>query len=230
MKYLHMLLPLTLLPLNSFAMDDMSPPLQWMLNGDQLEWRDSDEGDLLAWDISGWYGGDIYRATMATEGESLDGEIEAHETRLGLEKSISPFWNLDGGWRHDWQPDDPERDWAFLGIHGTAPWYIETDARLFVGEDGLTNFRLDLAYELLFTQKLALEPELELNAYGKDDDELGIRAGFTSLEAGLRLRYEIVRQFAPYVGVNHESLLGDTADLADHVAETTFVAGIRFWY
>lgn len=231
------LLLIALLPTASFAMDEHSAhpeQAQWMLSGDQLEWRDADEGDLIGWDISGWYGGDIYRVTASSQGEALDGDTEAHELELGLQKSITPFWNLDAGWRRDLQPDDPSRDWAFIGASGTAPWFIETDAKLFVGESGLTNLSIALSYELLFTQKLILEPELEINAYGKDDKQLGIESGLTSLEAGLRLRYELVRQFAPYIGAHHEASLGDTADLAraagEDTSETLFVAGVRFWY
>ena len=137
------------------------------------------------------------------------------------------------GARRDWQPDDPNRDWASFGVQGLAPYLFESEATLFVGEEGLTNLRLEAEYEILFTQKLILVPAVEANFYGKEDEELGIGEGLTDIEAGLRLRYEIRREFAPYIGVNWERQFGDTAaktrGAGDDVSETTLVAGVRFW-
>ncbi|HCE39109.1 MAG TPA: copper resistance protein CopB, partial [Alcanivorax sp.] len=136
--------------------------------------------------------------------------------------------------RRDWQPDDPNRDWASFGVQGLAPYLFESEATLFVGEEGLTNLRLEAEYEILFTQKLILVPAVEANFYGKEDEELGIGEGLTDIEAGLRLRYEIRREFAPYIGVNWERQFGDTAaktrGAGDDVSETTLVAGVRFWF
>lgn len=229
---------LTLATSHALAMDGMDSPHpehnQWMLSAPELEWRDDDGDNITAWKVSGWYGGDINKVTFASEGEALDGDTESHELRFGLRHAIAPYWDLTAGACRDLQPDDPSRDWGYLGITGTAPWFIETDATLFVGEHGLSNLRLELGYELLFTQRLILEPEVEINAYGKDDNELGVQSGLTDIEAGLRLRYEIRKQFAPYIGVHHERLMGDTRDLADrggeHTEETLFVAGLRLWY
>lgn len=203
---------------------------QWMASGNELEWRDAGEGDLVSWDIDGWYGKDNVRLTLASEGEALDGDVESHELRAGIRMPVAPFWDVNAGARRDLEPDTPSRDWAYIGFSGTAPWFIETDAMLFIGEHGLTQLRLGVSYELLFTQRLILEPELELNAYGKDDPALAIESGLTHLEAGLRLRYEVLRQFAPYVGVSHERDLGDTATRAGKDSETLLVAGLRFWY
>src|SRR5699024_8540553 len=106
----------------------------------------------------------------------------------------------------------PNRDWVGIGVQGLAPYFFETSVNLFVGESGLSNLRLKTEYDLLLTQRLILSPELEMNLYGKEDRDNGIGAGLTRVEGGLRLRYEIRREFAPYIGVHWERQYGDTAD------------------
>ena len=209
---------------------------------DQLEARDSDEGTVMAWEASAWHGGDLNKLYFSTEGERLmdpehDGEdasTEGAETRLAWSRAFAPFWDWQLGVRRDWQPDDPNRDWASIGVQGVAPYFFEVDANLFIGEEGLTNLRLEAEYELLLTQKLILVPEIEANVYGKEDTERGIGDGLTSLEAGLRLRYEIRREIAPYIGVNWEKQYGDTANMTraagGNTEEGTVVAGIRLWF
>lgn len=231
------LLLIALMPSLASAMDTMSPHpehLQWMVSANEIEWRDADEGNLTSWDLSAWAGGDLYRFTLASEGEALDSDTESHELHLGMQKSIAPFWNLDAGWRRDIEPANPTRDWGYIGITGTAPWFIETDATLYVGEHGLSELTLAAAYELLFTQRLILEPEIEVSFYGRDDLAHGIASGAHSFETGLRLRYEIRRQLAPYIGVHHEAALGRTADLieagGESSDETLFVIGVKAWY
>ena len=121
-----------------------------------------------------------------------------------------------------------------LGFYGVSPYWFEIDSALFIEEDGQTNLRFAAEYEFMFTQKWVLAPEVEVNWFSKDDDELGIGSGLADIELGLRLRYEITRQFAPYVGVNYERLLGDTGDIAkaagEDTSETQLVAGLRFWF
>lgn len=204
---------------------------------DELEARDADEGTVTAWEASAWYGRDLNKLYLSTEGERLmdgGGDTEGFETRVAWSRAFAPFWDWQLGARRDWQPDDPNRDWASVGIQGLAPYRFETDVNLFVGEEGLANLRLEAEYELLFTQKLILVPAVEANLYGREDDELGVGEGLTDIEAGLRLRYEIRREFAPYVGVNWERQFGDTAAktraAGGEVSETTLVAGVRLWF
>jgi len=192
--------------------------------------------------MDAWYGGDINKVYFATEGERLmapehddeDPATETAETRLAWSQAFAPYWDWQLGGRRDWQPDAPNRDWASIGVKGLAPYRFEVDANLFVGEDGLTNLRLEAEYELMLTQKLALVPGLEANIYGKEDDELGIGDGLTDIDAGLRLRYEIRREIAPYIGVNWEKQYGNTADqtraAGGKIEEGSVVAGIRFWF
>ncbi len=204
---------------------------------DQLEARDADPGTVAAWEASAWYGGDIDKLYLSTEGERLmdqGGDTDAFETRLAWSHAFAPFWDWQLGARRDWQPGTPNRDWASVGVQGIAPYRFETDVNLFIGEDGLTQLRLETEYEQLNTQKLILVPALEMNLAGKADDELNTGSGLMDVEAGLRLRYEIRRRFAPYVGVNWERRFGDTAsrtrDAGGEVEETTLVAGVRVWF
>jgi copper resistance protein B len=148
-------------------------------------------------------------------------------------RAIAPYWDLQLGLRHDFQPS-PSRSWGVIGIQGIAPYFFEVDTALFIGESGQTALRVEAEYELLFTQKLILTPEVELNFYGQDDKDLNIGSGLSDLEAGLRLRYEIRREFAPYIGVNWNKSFGNTADFASAEGEDTddvqWVVGLRAWF
>ncbi|GAA5133092.1 copper resistance protein B [Alloalcanivorax gelatiniphagus] len=238
MKQAHPITAAALLALSPLvqAMDKHEPAFSRVIV-DEFETRDADEGTVAAWEAAAWYGGDLNKLYLSTEGERLmdnGGETEGFETRVAWNRAFAPFWDWQLGARRDWQPDDPNRDWASLGVQGVAPYRFETDVNLFIGEDGLTQLRLETEYELLFTQKLILVPALEMNLAGKADDELNTGDGLMNLEAGLRLRYEVRREFAPYIGVNWERQFGDTAsrtrDAGGEVEETTLVAGVRLWF
>ena len=231
------LLPLLIIP-PAMAVDKHEPSFNKVLL-DRLEARDLDTGTLVAWDLSAWHGGDINKLYFATEGDYLTGAgddngTERAETRVAWNHAFASFWDWQLGARRDWKPDQPRRDWGSIGIQGLAPYRFEVDATLFIGEAGLSQLRLAAEYELLFTQRLILTPRLEANAYGKEDSSNGIGAGLTSLEGGLRLRYEIRRRFAPYIGVNWERQYGATADFSraagEDIQTTSLVAGIRAWY
>jgi copper resistance protein B len=208
-------------------------PLLAMVIVDQLEMRIADGNDPLVWDAEGWLGKDLNKLWIKTEGEYADGQFEEAELQALYSRAIAPFWDMQVGWRHDIRPR-PDRDWLVLGIKGTAPYYFDIDAALFVGENGRTAVRLQIEYEIMFSQRLILVPEVELNLYGKDDPALGIGSGLSDIEAGLRLRYEIRREFAPYIGVNWIHLYGDTADYARLEGKDTddlqFVFGIHAWF
>lgn len=213
------------------GMDD--DPFLTMLTVDQFEIRAGD-GDLpLVWDAEGWLGKDLNKLWIKTDGEYVDGRVEETEIQALYSRAIAPFWDLQAGWRRDIRPT-PDRDWFAFGIKGLAPYYFDVDAALFVGENSRTAARLQVEYEFMLTQRLILVPEVEMNFYGKDDPAVGIGSGLADTEVGLRLRYEIRREFAPYIGVNWSHLYGQTADYAREEGEDTddfrFVAGIRFWF
>lgn len=112
----------------------------------------------------------------------------------------------------------------------SACGFASSTAPVYFGEEGRTAFRVDVSYDLLLTQRLILQPQIEADAYGKDDRERGIGSGLSDIEAGLRLRYEVRREFAPYLGVQRVRRFGETADLAGDDGDTHFVAGLRVWF
>jgi copper resistance protein B len=202
------------------------------LLADQFEWRTGDGAQGPAWDVQGWYGGDYNKAWVKTEGVRLGSVTEDARAELLWDRIFSRWWSSQLGVRHDFG-NGPSRDWLALGVEGLAPYFFQIEATAYVGDAGRTAARLRTEYELLLTQRLLLQPEFEVNAYGKDDPERAIGAGFSDLQLGLRLRYEIRRECAPYLGVAWFRRLGKTADLAREAGQDPsvlqFVAGIRFW-
>ena len=199
---------------------------------DQLEWRDGDGTNGPAWDAQAWYGTDYNKLWLKTEGMRLDGATEDARAELLWDCIVSRWWSAQAGARRDFG-NGPARNWLALGVEGLAPYFFEIEATAYVGDAGRTAARFRAEYELLFTQRLILQPELEVNAYGKDDPERQIGAGVSDLQLGFRLRYEIRRELAPYVGVAWLRRLGKTADLVSASGQDPSVwqvlAGIRFW-
>lgn len=195
---------------------------------DQFEWRGGDDDSIMAWDVTAWTGKSIDKLWFNADGERVRGHTERAEVQLLYGHAISSYWDVQAGVRSDIDPM-PDQHWASFGVRGLAPYFFDVDAQLFVADHGRTGARLSAEYELMLTQRLVLVPDFEINAYGKDDVERGIGSGFSSLEAGLRLRYEIVREFAPYVGLTHERKLAGTADMANDDSETVLVIGISAW-
>lgn len=218
---LYLLLILSLVCLKPAFADMEADPLLSKIMIDKLEIREADDGNPLAWDAEAWLGKDLNKLWLKTEGELLKGETEEAELQLLYSRAISPYWDLQLGWR-----GDTDRNWAAIGIKGLAPYLFEVDASLFIGQSGRTAARLNAEYEILFTQRLILSPEIEMNFYGKDDPELGIESGLSDISTGLRLRYEIRREFAPYIGVNWLKQYMTDGDIQD----TQLVIGVRAWF
>jgi len=208
-------------------------PLLAKVMVNELEWRKRAGDGAVNWDADAWLGKDINKLWLKTEGVYAGGDTEDLEVQLLYSRAIASYWDLQLGWRGDPEPG-PSRNWLAFGVRGLAPYFFDIDAAVFIGAGGRTAARLEVEYELLFTQRLILEPMLEVNLYGKADEASGIGSGLTGLELGLRLRYEIRREFAPYIGINWWNKFGDTRDLAKAAGEETddleFVAGVRFWF
>ncbi|WP_420042593.1 copper resistance protein B [Bordetella genomosp. 9] len=200
---------------------------------DELEWQDAKDGNALNWDFNGWIGGDIDRLWLRSEGEHIDGSFEKAEVQALWGHAVTPWWDLVGGIRHDFKPGRSQ-NWIAFGVQGLPLYDFESEITAFVGDSGQTSLRLKGDYDILITNRLILQPMAEVNFYGKNDPSRGVGAGLASTEAGLRLRYEIRREFAPYIGVTWNRLYGNTADFArdDGVgrSETRFLAGIRIWF
>jgi copper resistance protein B len=147
-------------------------------------------------------------------------------------RAIARWWDVVAGVRQDMRPG-PARTWAAVGIQGLAPYWFEVEATAYVGAGGRTHFRFETEYELLLTNRLILQPLLEIEIYGKSDPERDIGAGLSTADTGLRVRYEFRREFAPYIGMTWNRVFFGTADAAkaaaDTVAGTRLTAGFRFW-
>ena len=197
---------------------------------DRLEYV---QGGATAWSVQAWYGGDSNRLHFRSEGQRKDGKLEHADAELLWSHAIAPFWDSQIGLRRDFG-EGPDRTWAAFGVQGLAPYWFEVAATAYVGEQGRTALRVEADYDLLLTQRLVLQPRFELNAYGKDDPARRIGSGLSDAEAGLRLRYEIRREFAPYVGVEWSRSFGRTADFAradgHDVTDVRWVAGVRIWF
>ena len=200
---------------------------------DRLEAWDAGPGTGQAWEAQGWIGTDTDRLWLRTGGERIGGGTHAADVEVLYGRSVSPWWDVVAGIRHDFAPGDA-RTWAAFGVQGLAPYLFEVAVTGYLGESGHSALALEAEYELLLTNRLILQPVLEATLHGKEDAARGIGKGLSPAEAGLRLRYEVTRQFAPYVGVVHERSFGDTAALrragGDRARDTRLVAGVRFWF
>lgn len=215
------------------AMHMEDDPLLTKVIIDQLEVRDSDEEDNpVVLEAEAWIGKDLKKLWLKTEVEQVGDETEEAELQILYSKAVAPYWDFQAGVRMDFEPEG--REWLAVGFKGLAPYFFETDAAVFIGDEGRTAARLSAEYEMMLTQKTVLSPEFEINLYGKDDPEIGIGSGLSDASVGLRLRHEFKREFAPYIGVNWSKSFGQTADFAkdegEDTSDTVFVAGIRAWF
>lgn len=211
-----------------------SDQLFGMFMAEQLEYRVQKGRNLIYWDAEAWIGGDDNKLWFKTEGEKKrDDEFERAELHILYNRRINDFFDLQGGVRHDFRPG-PSRTFGTIGLQGLAYYFIESDIAAFISNKGEFSARLTGEIDLPITQSLILQPKAELNLSAENVRERGIGRGVDSLELGLRLRYEIVPEFAPYIGVNWERRLGRSAEYArdegERAGELSFVAGLRFWF
>lgn len=203
-----------------------------MLLIDQLEYAHGYGGNGPMWDAEGWYGNDNNKLWLRSEGEGGGGRIDDGDIEALWNHPVSAFWNSQLGIRQDLGMG-PHRDWAALGIEGLAPYWIELEATAYAGESGRLAGRLRAEYTLRFTQRWILQPEFEVNLYSKDDPAQDIGSGVSDAQLGLRLRYEITRQCAPYIGLVWTRRFGSTANFSREdqqpVFDRQFVVGIRIW-
>lgn len=200
---------------------------------DRLEGWSADPGIGVAWGVQGWLGTDLHRLWVRSEGERVDGRLHGADVELLYGRSVSPWWDVVAGVRHDAIPGAP-RDFVAVGVQGLAPGKFEVAATGYLGSGGQVAARFEVEYETLLTNRLVLQPRFEADAYGKNDTQRGTGAGLATTAFGLRLRYEVTRRFAPYVGVEREQAHGRTATwrraAGEGAAETRWVAGLRAWF
>ena len=207
--------------------------LNYFVLFDQLEWQSVAGGTGINLDSKGWVGGDRDRFWFRAEGDGEDGRVGEAEGHVLYGRQFSRWWDVVAGVRQDVRPG-PSRTWAAIGIQGLAPYWFEVELTGYVGAEGRTGFRGEIEYELLLTNRLVLQPLVEIELSGKSDPERGIGAGLSTTDAGFRLRYEFRREFAPYIGVIWNNKFGGTADLAEAAGEEAggarFVTGLRLWF
>ncbi|MFT4560938.1 MAG: copper resistance protein B [Gammaproteobacteria bacterium] len=190
---------------------------------------------MIVWDGQAWLGGDTQKLWVKTDGEysTDDGRFEEAEVQALYSHAVAPFWDAQFGIRHDIKPD-PSRTYATIGLQDIASYWFELDSALFVSNKADVSLRLEAEYDLRLTQRLLLQPRIELNVSFFDDDEIGIGSGLSSVQTGLRLRYAITRQFAPYVGLSWRRDVGNTAKLPrqanNEADQLSLIAGARFWF
>ncbi|MEE8379135.1 MAG: copper resistance protein B [Gammaproteobacteria bacterium] len=200
---------------------------------DQLETRITDGDDPVVLEGKLWIGKDLNKFVLKADVEQVNGETEELELQALYSRAVAPFWDFQIGVRHDKKPE-PSRDWLAIGFQGLAPYWYEIDTALFIGESGQIGLRFEAEYEWMITQRLVLSPEVEINLHSKDDSATGTGSGLSDTQVGLRLRYEIKREFAPYIGINWNKKYGNTATFAktagEEVDDTQIVVGIRAWF
>jgi len=192
------------------------------------------QGDVTTqYDLKAWYGKDFSRLMLKAEGEVNDSRLEEARTELLWSSAMTSFWDVQIGLRQD-SGDGANRTWLAAGFSGLAPYWFEVDVTAYLSGSGRAAFRFETDYELLLTQKWILQPRVEASYFIKEDPKSGIGDNLSSLKAGVRLRYEIVPEFAPYIGVEWQNLYGQTKSFAREEAEaankTSFVAGLKFWF
>jgi copper resistance protein B len=197
------------------------------------EYRASAKGDSYHWDGEAWYGGDYNRFVVRSEGEgAVDGGVEAAEVQALYSRAVGRYADVRVGLRQDFSPH--ARTYFALGSQTLLPYWFEVDGSAFLSTEGELLARAEGSYDLRLLQRVVLQPRAELNFAARNSPETRTGQGLSSAELGLRLRYEIRREFAPYVGVVWERRLGRTADYArqdrEPVEATSFVAGLRAWF
>lgn len=201
--------------------------------GDELEFVSGNEGDGFAWNVQANYGDDRNKLWLRTQGLKVPGELDPTTSGEVLWwRPRSAFWGTQLGIRQDF--GSGAHTYLALGVEGLAPYWLIVEATGYVGDDGRLSARLKASYDLRLTNRLILTPNLEANAYSKSEDERNLGTGLGNLEWGLRLRYEVRRKLAPYVGYVWERSFGGTADRrraeGEPVNEHRFVAGFRMWF
>src|SRR5262249_26057756 len=200
----------------------------------QLEGRWNGSNTQFRWDGQGWIGTDYDKLWIKSEGTlQSSGTVDDGQQQFLYSRAVTTYFDLQGGLRSDID-SRPTRNWGALGIQGLAPYFFDLEVTGFVSGQGHLAAKLEASYDLLITQRLILQPQIELNVYSKSDPARLVGAGFSDIDTGLRLRYEFSRKFAPYIGVVYQGKFGQTANFARATGERTsdmrFAFGVRLWF
>ncbi|WP_441000485.1 copper resistance protein B [Fodinibius sp. SL11] len=220
---------------NDLMMDDKT---YVYLIAEKLEYRSVSGINPLMWEVQGYVGKSLNKFWFKSHGEALTIESEAEMEFQGLySRAIGPYFDIQGGIRYDLAYEgvgNKSRGFAVIGLQGMAPYFFHVDGGMFISEDGDISASVEAEYDLLFTQRLIGQPVFETSVAVQEVPEWGVGSGFNNIGLGFRLRYEFAREFAPYIGINWERKLGETADMAraegGHVSNLSMVGGIRMWF
>lgn len=208
----------------------LEDPLNRLIRVDRLE--AGGDGDS-AWDLDAWVGHDLNKLWIRSEGERDDSATQTAEIDVLWAHSFARWWDFVTGARQDFGAG-PDETWAVLGVQGIAPYRFDVEATAFVADGSRVSARIEAQYDLLITNRLVLQPLVEAEWNSESDAARQVGSGLASAEAGLRLRYEIRREIAPYLGLVRRKLFGGTADIARandfDTDDTELVAGIRLWF
>lgn len=212
---------------SSFAsMND--DPLRAIFMADQIEYHTGNE-NTFTWDAYTYIGYDIHKLYIYTEGEKRKYQSSSEsENQIVYSRAIYPYWDLQFGVDYD-KAGESEQTWGVIGVQGLAPYFFEIRAVLLLGKQGSIGLRTDIEYEALVTQKLILTPSISFSAYSQNNEEMERGKGLSNLTAGMRLRYEVIREFAPYIGIEWNKNFGKTDELS-HRNETYATFGLRVWF
>lgn len=221
---------LLLMPCALVAMEEHAhvPPIFHQVNA-EISLGDSSEGNLTDWSIEAWVGGDTHKLVIMHEGEKIEHTTETLEWWALYSYAVDTFWDVQVGLRHDFKPDD--LTYGAIGVEGLLPYFIETSVFFLLSDDGDASLEFDFDKDFLLTQKLILQPYLEFDIYFQNVSELDIGRGLSELEAGLNLRYEIIRKIAPFIKLKYERKVGRTSSIAKSAGESPdnlgILAGLR---
>ena len=199
----------------------------------QLEGRFNGSNTEFRWDGQGWVGTDYQKLWIKSEGTFSNDALEDGQQQFLYDRAVTTYFDLQGGLRSDID-SRPTRNWGSFGIQGLAPYFFDLEITGFASGQGHLAAKLEASYDLLLTQRLILQPQIEMNLYSKSNPARLVGAGFSDIDTGLRLRYEIDRKFAPYIGVVYQGKFGQTANFARQAGESTgdvrFAFGVRVWF
>ena len=206
-----------------------------------LEWRAGRGVDALAWSATGWVGGDIHRLWVRSEGEAAGGDVGDADAHVLYGRAVAPWWDVVAGVRQDVRPG--ARTWLAAGVQGIAPGFFDVEATAYVSDAGQFAARLEVEYDVLLTNRLVVQPTLEANLYSRRrrqgvavdalaNERSGAASGFGEGEAGLRMRYHLRRELAPYIGVSWVRRFGNTPEprADDGTGGARLTTGVRFWF
>lgn len=220
---------------NDLMMDDQT---YVFVMADRLEYYSTGEANPLQWDLQGYVGKNVNKFWIKAEGEALLSRKEGEMEFQGLySRAITPYFDLQAGLRYDiayHRSAHQSRGLAVIGLQGMAPYFFEVDGNLFISEAGNISANLEAEYDLPITQRLWAQPKMATGVAVQEVPEWGVGSGWNNIRLGLRLRYEIKRELAPYIGISWNRKLGETADLArsegGEASLFGMVGGLRLWW